>query len=227
MQEWLDVGGGIRVTGSGAAWLPSDRTVVLADVHVGYELAARRRGGYLPRIERGADIGARLVGLVTSLGATRLVIAGDLRHSTRDVDAMERAELAALASVVRASIALDVVRGNHDRDDALIGGESALMIRVGDVDVMHHPPANAPERWTICGHLHPRVTLRDETGASERFACALVGDRTVIVPAFSEWAGGTEARRLLPSLYAGPWRVLPTTGTRIADVGLVLTRASG
>ena len=98
MQPWIEVAPGIRVTGNGAAWLPDVATIVVADVHVGYELAARRRGGYLPIVARGAELGERLVEMATALDASRIVIAGDLRHSTRDVDTAERDELLALAT---------------------------------------------------------------------------------------------------------------------------------
>jgi putative SbcD/Mre11-related phosphoesterase len=222
MRPWMEVGGGIRITGDGVAWLPAARTVVVADLHVGYELAAQRRGGYLPPVASGADVGELLASITTALDATRLVIAGDLRHSTRDADELERAELTALAHVVRSHVRLDVVLGNHDRGGTLIDGEGMTAIRVGTVDVVHHPPSTAPERWTICGHLHPRITLRDETGASARYRCALVGIRTLILPAFSDWAGGTEVRRLLPGLARNPWRVLPVTGVEVADMGIVV-----
>jgi putative SbcD/Mre11-related phosphoesterase len=232
VQPWIDVGGGIRVTGSGAAWLPEHRTVVVADVHVGYELAAQRRGGYLPPIARGAEIGVRLVSLAAALGASRLVVAGDLRHSTRDVDDLERGELIAFAAAVRAHLSLDVVLGNHDRGGALIDSPASstsvtpvTSLRIGDVDVVHHPPRVTPARWTICGHLHPRITLHDETGASARYPCALVGEHTVVVPAWSEWAGGTDARRLLSQLAPGSWRALPVANGEVADVGMVLSPA--
>ncbi len=222
MQPWIDVGGGIRLTGTGAAWLPDERAVVIGDIHVGYELAARRRGGYLPAVASGAEIGRRLVGLTSALGATRLVIAGDLRHSTRDIDDMERSELADLAAVVRDQLSLDVVLGNHDRGGAMIDGASVTSLRLGEVDVVHRPPRRTPIVWTISGHLHPSITLRDETGASARYPCALVGERTVILPAYSDWAGGTEARRLLAELSPGAWRALPLSGGQVADVGIVL-----
>ncbi|MDB4884697.1 MAG: metallophosphoesterase [Gemmatimonadetes bacterium] len=226
MNPWIEVAPGLRVTGAGAAWLPAAGVAIVADVHVGYELAARRRGGYLPEVERGGAVGHRLASLATALGAARLIIAGDLRHSTRDVDALERAELGDLAAAVRRSVSLEVVLGNHDRGGALAGEAGAAAVRVGDVDVVHHPPASTPGRWTICGHLHPRVTMRDETGASARYPCALVGERTIVLPAFSDWAGGTEARRLLPALAPGPWRVLPMVRGLVADVGMVMERTS-
>ena len=225
MQRWIEIAPGLRLTGDGAAWLPDDGVLIVADVHVGYELAARRRGGYLPPVQRGAEAGARVVAMAREVGAARVVIAGDLRHSTRDVDEPERAELRAFAKAVEESthgLALDVVPGNHDRGGSMVGREVHAPLALSAADVTHEPPRTAPVRWTVCGHLHPRVTLRDETGASARYPCALVGERTLVLPAFSDWAGGTEARRLLRDLPSGRWRALPVSGGAVADVGLVL-----
>ena len=227
MRRWIEIAPGLRLTGDGAAWLPDDRTLVVADVHVGYELAAQRRGGYLPPVERGAAVGARLLGMARELSAERLVIAGDLRHSTHDVDDFEREELAELAAALAPDVALDVVLGNHDRGGAIIGRATTGTLRIGCVDVTHVPPMLRPVRWTVCGHLHPRITVRDETGASARFPCALVGDRLVVLPALSAWAGGTAASRLLDVLPPGEWRALPVSGGAIADVGIVLKRSDG
>jgi putative SbcD/Mre11-related phosphoesterase len=227
VHRWIDVAPGLRLTGDGAAWIPAARTIVVADVHVGYEIAAQRRGGYLPPVERGAAVGDRLRAMAGEHEATRLVIAGDLRHSTRDVDDLERGELAGLAEALGSDIALDVVRGNHDRGGTIVGREIDGTLRIGEVDIVHAPPTTTPERWTLCGHLHPRITLRDETGASARFPCALVGERLVVLPAFSRWAGGTSAGRLLEFLPAGPWRAIPISEGSIADVGLVVGDVAG
>ena len=141
MQRWIELAAGLRVTGDGAAWLPGEETIVVADVHIGYELAVQRRGGYLPPVARGAVVGARLAALARAAGATRVILAGDLRHSTRDVDDLERAELDDFAAVVRAQATFDVVLGNHDRGDALVGGGNHRSLDVGAMTIVHHPPA--------------------------------------------------------------------------------------
>ena len=225
MRRWIEVAPGLRLTGDGAAWLPALATLVVADVHVGYELAAQRRGGYLPPVQRGAVVGARLATIAREFSVRRLVIAGDLRHSTHDVDDFERAELAAFAAALPAEVTLDVLAGNHDRGGSIVGRSVPVPMRLGDVDIRHEPPTVRPARWTLCGHLHPRVTVRDETGASARYPCALVGESVVVLPAFSEWAGGTSAGRLLESLPPGEWRALPVSGGHIADVGIVIGRS--
>ena len=225
MHGWIEIASGLRLTGDGAAWLPEEKTIVIADVHVGYELAAQRRGGYLPPIHRGAVVGARVRAIAQAHLAKRVIVAGDLRHSTRDLDAFERAELEDFARAIGGSdVALEVVLGNHDRGGAIVGQETSGTLRVGPFDIGHVPPTVVPHRWTICGHLHPSVTVRDETGASARYPCALVGERLAVLPAFSDWAGGTSAGRLMRSLPLGAWRAYPVSEGVITDLGIVIGR---
>jgi putative SbcD/Mre11-related phosphoesterase len=203
----IEVAPGLRLTAGGAAWLPDHATAVVTDVHLGYARAARRRGGYLPGVESAELVAARVLALTSALGARRLVIAGDLRHSTRDVDDAELREVESFLSRLDALDRVELVSGNHDRGAAGM----VAAVRVGDVDVVHYPPARAPERWTVCGHLHPSVAVRDETGAGARYPCALVGTRTLVLPAFTEWAGGTRLSRVKELLPAGEWRQIVVT----------------
>jgi len=201
----------ISLTGEGAAWLPRHATVIIADVHLGYATAAKRRGGYLPGVESAAASADRALAVARRVGATRLVVAGDLRHSTRDVDAAELEEVRLFRAGLSTLAHVELVAGNHDRGMAGM----TTSTRVGDVEVCHAPPADVPANWVICGHLHPTVTVRDETGAGARYPCALVGPRIVVLPAFSAWAGGVPVRRLLPSLPAGEWQSYPIAGGEI------------
>jgi uncharacterized protein len=219
MDRWIEVAEGIRVTGEGMAWLPEQHAIVVADIHIGYDLAARRRGGYLPPVLSGATIGDRIATIARRYEAGLVVVAGDLRHSTRDVDALEREEVVAFANAVRQHVSLEIVLGNHDAGDA-IAGTSQAALRLGQVDIVHAPPRTEADRLTVCGHLHPRVTVRDETGASARYPCALVSATTIILPAYSEWAGGTEASRLARALPGMEWRALPVHDGIIADLGI-------
>ncbi|HVE80509.1 MAG TPA: hypothetical protein VNA89_16710 [Gemmatimonadaceae bacterium] len=205
MHAWVEVAPGLRLTGDGAGWLVEAGAVVIADVHVGYARAARRRGGWLPEAEPPDRVAGRALAALDRCGAGRLVIAGDLRHSTRDADAPELADVERFLAIVGERAEVVVVAGNHDR-----GSPAPRLVALGDVDVTHEPPAAPPARWTVCGHLHPVHTVRDETGAGARFRAALVGERVLVLPAFGAWAGGTEARRLARALPGGPatWRAL-------------------
>ena len=219
MPATLEVAPGLVLTGHGAAWLPDHDTLVVADVHLGYARAARRRGGWLPAGEDAAASARRLVAAARAVDAGHVVVAGDLRHSTRDVDDAELAEVRRFLATVAAELRVTVLPGNHDRDaERHYAGLAVLAtepLAVGPFDVSHEPPSAEPARWTICGHLHPSTDVRDATGAGARYPCALVGPRVVVLPAFSEWAGGVRAGRLRRALFAGAWGRYPVAGGEV------------
>ena len=223
MQPWTDVAPGLRLTGDRAAWIVAEEAVVIADLHIGYARAARRRGGYLPNAEPPAALATRVLAVTAKLGARRLVIAGDLRHSTRDVDAEELAEVDEFLARLSPLQRVDLVAGNHDRGTV---GMTAR-VTVGDVDVIHAPPAHVPGRWTVCGHLHPSATVRDETGAGARYPCALLGPRTLVLPAFTDWAGGARLSRVREALPPGEWRQVVVTGGGVLENGSFQLSALG
>ena len=219
MPALLTIAPTISLSGHGGAWLPRSRTLVVADVHIGYARAARRRGGYLPSAERASDAAQRALGAASDLGASSLVIAGDVRHSTRDADVAEHAEVLAFLQQLRSALDVTLVPGNHDRGAAARYGHEVYVaaepLIVDDVAIMHAPPTSPPGQWTVCGHLHPSTVVRDETGAGARFPCALVGDHVVVLPAFSDWAGGVTASRLRRSLFPGVWAAYPIAGGEV------------
>ena len=211
---WIDIVTGLRITAHGAAWLPEHGTAVIADVHLGYARAARRRGGYLPNVEDAEALSARVLAMTNALGTRRLVIAGDLRHSTRDVDDGERAEVSAFLDRLSSLEQVELVAGNHDRGSK----NMSPAVQIGDIDIRHVPPGTAPERWTICGHIHPSAVLHDETGASARFPCAMAGSRILVLPAFTTWAGGTRVARLMKQLPPGEWRRFVIGGGGVVEM---------
>ena len=219
MPSVVTIAPGLALTGRGAALVEGAGALVIADVHLGYARAARRRGGWLPQAEGAPDAAARALEAARAVGATRLVIAGDLRHSTRDADAAEHAEVGAFLRATSAALPTTLVAGNHDRGAARYADAGIDVVTgvlaLGDVDVSHEPPAAAPTRWTVCGHLHPATTVRDATGAGMKVPCALVGPRVLVLPAFGEWAGGVAASRLRRSLFVGAWTVVPVAAGEV------------
>lgn len=214
---------GLVFTGDGAAFVEAEGALVIADVHLGYARAARRRGGWLPGGERPEAVADRALEAARAVGATRLVVAGDLRHSTRDADDAEHEEVRAFLRATSAALPTTLVAGNHDRGASAYGevgvGVVTGTLRLGVVDVAHEPPDAAPARWTVCGHLHPATTVRDATGAGVKVPCALVGPRVLVLPAFGQWAGGVTVSRLRAALFAGEWRALPVAGGDVWPIG--------
>lgn len=177
-----------------AVWWPAERTLVLADVHLGKAAAFRAAGIPAPEAVTAADL-ARLADLAARLRPERLLVLGDFLHC-RSGRAEETFSAAAAWRGDHRSLAITIVRGNHD----LHAGDPPDDLGLECVDppfslgrlAMLHDPADAadPESPALAGHLHPGLVLRDATGSMRlRAPCFLIGPRLGILPAFGSFTG--------------------------------------
>lgn len=122
-------GTGVVFRVSGALWLPAERTLVVADLHLEKGSAYAARGQLLPPYDTRETLN-RLEHEVAILAPRTVVLLGDTFHDrgapTR-IGEEERARLRALAERVR----LIWVVGNHDPEGAGdLGGETADLVEV-------------------------------------------------------------------------------------------------
>jgi len=190
---------------------PRERTVFVADVHLGKAAAFRAGGVPLPRGSTAADL-ARLTHVLRQTGAQRLVVLGDFLHGAAGrVSALDVAFRAWRAD--HASIDLVLVRGNHD-DRA---GDPPAEWNIAVVAEPHplapflacHVPVSPRSGYALCGHVHPGVTLRGRADQSERLPCFVLGRRRAILPAFGTFTGLARASPLTGD------RLVAIAGTRL------------
>jgi DNA ligase-associated metallophosphoesterase len=184
--------GGERVTlfAERALFWPRERTLFLADIHLGKAAAFRAGGVPLPRGATAADL-ARLARLCARTDARRLVVLGDFLHAKAGrVAALD----AAFLQWRTAHDGLDfvLVRGNHDAN----AGDPPAEWRVTCVSEPYalppflacHLPARPPSGYALCGHVHPGIRVSG-TGESARLPCFVLGRRHAILPAFGRLTG--------------------------------------
>jgi len=189
---------------SGALWIPELQTALVADVHLGYSWAQRRRGELGPL----ADVAAKekLLRLAEELQPQQIVFLGDLVHAPRPC-APERAWIEELLTELSLRSKIVAVRGNHDRAFAREFGHlpvvtvetwSAFGILALHGDRLAQVPI--PESGVlILGHLHPSLALRDASGANQRVPLFLVTPHCIVLPAFSPFARGLDVSGGLPA----------------------------
>jgi DNA ligase-associated metallophosphoesterase len=174
-----------------ALYWPRERTLFVADVHLGKAAAFRAGGVPLPRGSTAADL-ARLTRLLERTGASRIVVLGDFIHAKAGrVAALT--EAFARWRVQHAAIDVMLVRGNHDAR----AGDPPAAWNVGCVDEPFAlPPFLACHRITqpatgyaLCGHVHPGVRVHGSGEQSARLPCFVLGVRRAILPAFGRFTG--------------------------------------
>ncbi len=195
---------GLAAHPSGALWLSGSRTVVIADVHLGYSWAQRRRGELGPLADEQAR--EKLFALTDELQPEVIVFLGDLVHAPRPC-APERAWIEETLTLLSKRARIVAVRGNHDRAFAReFGGlnvETTEAWSAPGLTAIHGDrlsEAAIPEcSVLLLGHLHPCLGIRDGSGANRKLPLFLVNRHCLVLPAFSPFARGYDVGMGLPN----------------------------
>lgn len=167
---------------------PARRTLLVSDVHFGKGAVFRRAGIAVPSGDTDDDL-ARLDALIGTFSPTSLVVLGDLVHGA----ATERSgwvERVRQWRKTHAGVAVTLVAGNHDRhfDVRSLGIDVQPDRLVTPPFVYAHHPEPHADGYTLAGHVHPGVVVRD--GWRKHRLPAFVFDRAVgMLPAFGTLTG--------------------------------------
>lgn len=179
---------------SGALWLPEQGTALIADLHLGFAWAQRRRGELWPLTDGGAA--AKLLALCDALHPRTLVLVGDIVHAPKP-SPEEDAHIRQTLDILRERTQLVCVAGNHDR-----GLPYPTEWRTSGIRAIHGdqlPAAPEPGVLTVVGHFHPVMKLRDASQLRRRHRAFLHGNGLLVLPAFSPFASGTDMRDEMPA----------------------------
>ena len=165
-----------------AIHLPSS-TAIIADLHLGYDLARCRSGDAVP-ITPLDEQWAPLEKLFSCHTVARMVIAGDL---------VEKWHGDQMACLIRDWLhhwkveLVGIVPGNHDSSIDRVGSAPIFEIGfpVGNWLVIHGDK-NVPVGNVVLGHYHPSVRWRRHLTAP----CFLFRNDRLVLPAFSKDAAG-------------------------------------
>jgi DNA ligase-associated metallophosphoesterase len=175
---------------TGALFLPEERLLAAADLHLEKGSAFAARGQMLPPYDTHATL-ARLMEVITRLAPAHVVLMGDTFHDTGAEARMGDAALLALKNLMDRVPRWTWLLGNHDpHPPSSLGGEVLNELTLGPL-VLRHEPAASPCAGEIAGHLHPaaRVVVR---GRSIRRRCFVTDGERLILPAFGAYAGGLD-----------------------------------
>ena len=191
-------------------WLPEERTLVAADLHLGYVWAHRHAGQMLP-ITAPDDTIDRLSALAAEYRAAQVVLLGEIVHRAIPVPAL-REQLESIA-VRLASVTIRWIAGNHDghlksllRECGLSGVRLESELILGPHILTHGAEGDSAAAARsmarlgsgagrlIMGHEHPAIHLHDRVTTSLKCPCFLASPRVLILPAFSRWSAGSNIR---------------------------------
>jgi len=197
-----------------------DSTLIISDVHIGYEEALNKQGVLVPRLQFGEMVKKieKILNELKNKHLKRIIVNGDLKHEFGTISEQEwRNVLKFLDLLARHCKEIILIKGNHD----MIIGPIARKRNVKVVDYYFidskFAKNNKPNRvlvthgdkipdkdvlkqasTIIIGHEHPAVSLKDGARV-ETFKCFLKGKykgrNLIVLPSFNEIVQGTNIMR--------------------------------
>lgn len=176
---------------SGALYLPDERTLVVADLHLEKGSAYAVRGVLLPPYDSAATL-ALLGAAILRYQPARVIALGDSFHDRGAEARLDDGNLASLRALQRGRDWL-WISGNHDPAiSAAMGGEVLETLELAGV-VLRHEPTDCAQRPEIAGHLHPAAKVRMR-GRALRRRCFALSPTRCVMPAMGAYAGGLNVR---------------------------------
>lgn len=172
---------------SGALWLASARTLVVADLHFEKGSYFAMRGQMLPPYDT-AETLTRLEREVETLNPAMIVCLGDSFHDTAGETRLGSDETARIAALARGRT-LIWITGNHDAAaEFSLAGDITAALALADL-ILRHEPQAGEQPGEVAGHLHPCAKIKAR-GGSLRRRCFLTDGRRIVLPAFGAYTGG-------------------------------------
>lgn len=171
----------------------SESTLIVADLHAGKTGHFRKSGIGIPQQVYKDDL-HRLLAQILFFKAERLIIVGDLTHSSanRELDLFKkwRKDFS--------SLDVQLVMGNHDilnrswyEESEITVSEDRLQVKgflfMHDIKAYDNEAING--HYVFSGHLHPGVSIRGKGRQSLHFPCFYFTRNYCVLPAFSRFTG--------------------------------------
>ncbi len=184
-------------------YLPDIKTIIISDLHLGYEESLGKQGVLVPRFQF-KNIIKRLDWITGHIAVEQVVLNGDVKHEFGTISKQEWREVLRLIEYFeKKNIKITVVKGNHDT----ILGPIARKKQLKEVKEARHKNIlithgdYVPEKLApviIMGHEHPAIMLREKAKA-EKFKCFLKGKYKksilIVQPSFNPLTEGTDVTK--------------------------------
>ncbi len=171
-----------------ALFWESERTLMIADLHLGKINHFRRSGVALPDQPNEENLN-RLISLLRGFEPDRVIFLGDLFHSHYND------EWEAFGQVLGhfPSISFELVMGNHDIMSRHQYEKHNLLMHEPSLQMgpflLSHEPLEDFSGYNLAGHIHPGVRMFGKGRQHLRFPCFYFGPDQGILPAFGAFTG--------------------------------------
>jgi len=178
----------LRLLPQKAIYWEEQNTLLLADTHLGKVTHFRKAGIALPGSAAEKNL-LQLHLLFEKLAPKKVYFLGDLFHSELNSEWFGFKELLKKFP----GIEYHLIQGNHDILHEISYQNSNFSVYETPLEldpfILSHEPLGEHEKYNLCGHIHPGVTLRGKGRQSLTLPCFYFGKQQGIMPAFGVFTG--------------------------------------
>ncbi len=151
----------------------SERVLVVADLHIGWEMNLTMRGIHIP--SQTSRLQKRLLEIIGKTRPTRLVLLGDIKQAVPKITMEEWKAVPEFLEVIQKVVEdILIVPGNHDGDLEPLTPSSTKLAPAGGivfgrkvrVSIFHGHAWPVPEAFSadvlVMSHIHPVVWFKDK-----------------------------------------------------------------
>ena len=172
---------------TGALYWPSERALIIADMHLEKASSYAAHGQMLPPYDTRATL-MRLADTIDFYETEMIIALGDSFHDIDGPNRMHRQDREVLELIVNDRNWYWLV-GNHDPElPTHLGGTILHELELSGL-TFRHEPISGPVSHEIAGHMHPAAKLTHQ-GATLRRPAFVSNRKRMIMPAFGTLTGG-------------------------------------
>ncbi|MBU2589917.1 MAG: metallophosphoesterase [Nanoarchaeota archaeon] len=185
--------------------LKINNTLIISDIHIGYEEYLNQQGYLLP-ITQYKDTIKRLEKIFEKTGKLKtIIINGDLKHEFGNISETEwRNTLNLIDFLLEKCEKIVLIKGNHDKILEPIAEKRNIEVvdsyKLNNILILHGDkiPKEINEEIIIIGHEHPSIGLQEDARI-ETFKCFLKGKwkdkQLIVMPSFNLVTEGSDILR--------------------------------
>ena len=192
----IEIMPGVRISNDRCLILSDGPTVVIGDLHLGYEKALEDEGLYLPRMNT-CSIRDSLNRIICRYEPKRIVLLGDIKHDFARAPYECRYDVSSIIKMLTDAAEVIVVKGNHDNFLQNILSDTNLDVQdfadIGGLR-LEHGHVDSGVRPVAIGHEHPSVKISDALSGSVKLQCFMHSkdDGIIVIPPFSPFSSGSD-----------------------------------
>ncbi len=186
-----------------ALYLNKFKTLIINDLHLGYEEVLYKKGFLIPKYQI-KEIIKQLEKILDKVSPETIIINGDLKHEFGRVLSQEWRDVLNLIDYLSTKCKkIIIIQGNHDKIIEPIARKRNVYVlqeySMGNILIIHGDRLVKTEsKRIIIGHEHPAITIR-EGSKYEKYKCFLKGKwdkkELIAVPSFNPLLEGTDVTK--------------------------------